>query len=212
MSRVKIADFGVIQKGLANAVVSVYEADSSGESTGTLATLYQASTGVDARSNPQTLDTDGKLANDCYVDAVVVASISGINEATERSVKKIRANPLEYGLPLTSTNFSSSDTAADAATCAAAAISTAADAVSTAADAVQTAADRVQTGLDVVDTNADAVSTAADAVSSAASAAVAAAAVASAPYRDTKTITNADSPYSLVAADRGFFININATV
>ena len=68
MARVKIAEFGIIQKGLANAVVTIYEADDSGVSTRTKATLYQAATGTASRENPQTLTADGKLANDCYVE------------------------------------------------------------------------------------------------------------------------------------------------
>lgn len=102
MARVKIAEFGIIQKSLAGASVAIYVADDNGESTGTLATLYADSTGSTTRSNPQTLDDDGKLANDCYVDSRVMAAISNISVATERSIRKIRANPLEYPLPITS--------------------------------------------------------------------------------------------------------------
>lgn len=102
MARVKVAEFGIIQKSLAGASVAIYEADSNGESTGTLATLYQATTGSASRSNPQTLDDDGKLADDCYVDTTVMAAISNISETTERSIRKIRANPLQYPLPVTS--------------------------------------------------------------------------------------------------------------
>lgn len=114
MARVKVAEFGIIQKSLAGASVAIYEADSNGESTGTLATLYQATTGSSSRSNPQTLDDDGKLADDCYVDTTVMAAISNISETTERSIRKIRANPLQYPLPVTSAQSLSSQLTAAA--------------------------------------------------------------------------------------------------
>lgn len=115
MARVKIAEFGIIQKSLAGASVAVYESDGNGESTGTLATLYQESTGSGTRSNPQTLDDDGKLENDCYITGgtTVVAAISNISVATERSIRKIRVNPLEYPLPVTSAMSLSSEITAD---------------------------------------------------------------------------------------------------
>ncbi len=117
MARVKIAEFGIIQKILAGATVAVYVSDDSGESTGVLATLYQASTGSASRSNPQTLDDDGKLESVCYVDSAVVAAISNITERTERSVRKIRVNPLDYALPITSSAYNAqSVTAEDVAT------------------------------------------------------------------------------------------------
>ncbi len=105
MTRVKIADFGIIQKSLANAVVTFYVSDVNGTNTGVLATLFQASTGAASQSNPQTLDGDGKLDADCYVESAVLASITGVNALTERNIKKIRQNPLEFQLPVTSSKF-----------------------------------------------------------------------------------------------------------
>lgn len=168
MARVKIAEFGIIQKALAGASVAVYVADENGESTGALATLYQASTGAESRSNPQTLDDDGKLANDCYVDDTVVAAISNISVATERSIRKIRVNPLEYPLPVTSSGVNIADTAASASTATAQAAIATAKAVLTEADAIATAADRVQTGLDRIATAADRVQTGLDRIATAA--------------------------------------------
>lgn len=113
MARVKIAEFGTVQKLLAGATVAIYEADENGESTGTLATIYQAASGTGTRANPQTLDSNGKLSDDCYVNAAVVAAISNITERTERAVRKIRVNPLEYPLPVTSATFNAQSVTAE---------------------------------------------------------------------------------------------------
>lgn len=185
MARVPIAEFGIIQKALAGANVTIYQADASGEKTTTLATLYQASTGSEARSNPQTLNQDGKLDNDCYVAVPVVAEISNITITAERQIRKIRVNPTQYPLSVTSAALNASETGDDVAAAQAAA-STAttqagiattkageasADADLTAADAIATAADRVQTGLDVVAADASADAAAASAIDAAAAAA-----------------------------------------
>lgn len=106
MTRVKIAEFGIINTNLKNAVVTFYTTNADGSSTGTKATLYQASTGTASRENPQTLTADGKLSADCYVESAVVAAVTGINDRTTRSLKKIQQNPTEYLLPITSSNFS----------------------------------------------------------------------------------------------------------
>ncbi len=149
MTRVKIADFGIIQKNLANAVVTFYEADINGANTGIKATLFTDATTGAATQNPQTLDQDGKLVQDCYVEAAVMASITGISALTERGIKKIRQNPLEFSLQVTSANFyfhAAGDIYGDIAAVEAAA-------ATAVANAALTAADRVQTGLDVTAAN-----------------------------------------------------------
>ena len=105
MARVAIAEFGITQKLLAEAVVAFYVADDNGESTGDLAVLYAAATGSTQRSNPQTLDEDGKLSNDCYVEDTVMAQISNISTLADRQIKKIKPNPLQYPLPVTSAAY-----------------------------------------------------------------------------------------------------------
>lgn len=105
VARVKIAEFGIIQKALANAVVTFYTANEDGSSTGIKATLYQATTGTASRGNPQTLSDDGKLTSDCYVASNVVAAITGISDKTARLIKKIKQNPLEFQLPVTGASF-----------------------------------------------------------------------------------------------------------
>jgi len=121
MARTRIAEFGLIQKLLAYATVAVYVADTNGESTGVLATLYQESTGPESRSNPQTLDENGKLTVDCWVEDYVMAEISNITETAERSIRKIRANPVQYPLPVTSASVNTADVDAAAAAAAASA-------------------------------------------------------------------------------------------
>lgn len=105
MTRVLIADFGIIQKALANAVVTFYLTDSSGVNTGIKATLFLGPTGAASQSNPQTLDSSGMLPNDCYVEGQIMAAITDISSLTSRSLKKIRDNPLEFSLPVTSANY-----------------------------------------------------------------------------------------------------------
>lgn len=121
MARVKIAEFGIIQKMLGLATVTFFVADENGENSGVKAEIFQEASGTGQRENPQTLDEDGKLTTDCYVEARVVATITGISDRTERSLKKIRQNPNDYNLPVTSAAFISAvvsqaeETAVDAA-------------------------------------------------------------------------------------------------
>lgn len=105
MTRVLIADFGIIQKAFANAVVTFYLTDTSGVNTGIKATLFQADTGAASMSNPQTLDENGMLSQDCYVEGQIMAAITDISALTARTIKKVRDNPLEFSLPVTSSNW-----------------------------------------------------------------------------------------------------------
>lgn len=105
VTRVKVAEFGIIQKGLANGVVTFYKANADGSNSGEKTLIYAEPTGLNIIENPQTLDECGKLRVDCYVDTDVVASITGINDRTMRRLKDIKQNPFEYSLPVTTTNF-----------------------------------------------------------------------------------------------------------
>ena len=208
MSRTKIAEFGIIQKNFAGATVAIYDA-LDGENTGTLATLYQAATGTGTRSNPQVLDSDGKLEADCYVEGEVIAAISNITLATERSIRKIRVNPLEYPLPYTSAKTLYQSTADNVALTNADVLLTNADVIQTGLDVVATAADRVQTALDVIATAADRVQTGLDVIAASGSAADAAAssaeaaASAAAAGFELKVSTNDDTPGYLGAKTSG---------
>lgn len=138
MARTRIAEFGIIQKTLALATVAIYVADGNGENTGVLADIYQAATGDGKRNNPQILDKDGKLEADCWVEDTVMAAISNINETTERSIRKIKANPLQYPLPLTSASVLGANVASDSAAAVAAAQTATTKAAQTEQDAINT--------------------------------------------------------------------------
>lgn len=102
MARVAIKEFGAVNKNLDGAIVTIYQTDSTGAKTTTKATLYQDATGSGTRSNPQTLDGDGKLQAACYVDTTVIAEISNITVATDRSVRRLNQEPTQFLLPITS--------------------------------------------------------------------------------------------------------------
>lgn len=199
--RVKISEFGIIQKALGLAVVTVFEADGNGDSTGTKATIYQALTGTDSRVNPQTLDADGKLTTDCYVETDVVASISGITERTERSLKKIKQSPLAYALPVTSSNFFYTNSIGAAAAAAAALVS------ETNAAASEANAATSETNSATSETNAAASETAAQVAQAAAEAAMNGALWAGGVVAKTF----ADSPITLTDADAGVYFNIDTS-
>lgn len=189
MTRVKIADFGIIQKVFANAVVTFYISDSNGGNTGIKATIFQASTGTPSRENPQTLDADGKLSSDCYIETAVIGAITGVSSMTERSIKKVRQNPLEFSMALTDSSFyrqAAGDIYGDiAAVQAAAALST--------ANASLTAADRVQTGLDVASTVANATASAVQAATAITQAGIATTQATSAATSATNSSTSAST-------------------
>jgi hypothetical protein len=211
MARVRIAEFGAVQKTLAGASVAIYEADSNGESTGTLATIYQASTGSAERGNPITLNEDGKLPYDCYVALAVVAAISNISETVDRSLRKIRLNPLMYPLPVTSSSVNAADVATDAATASAAATT-----ATTQAGIATTAATTATTQAGIATTQAgNAATSAGNAATSetnaAASAASAASAAAEGLYRDHIDIAFGDSPYVPLVADEGVIYRVNTS-
>lgn len=105
MTRVRIAEFGIIQKPLANAVVTFFLTDSEGVNSGVKAVVYQAATGSTTTENPQTLDENGMLRQDCYIDAAIMATITGISSLAERQIKKIKQSPLDFQLPVTSANI-----------------------------------------------------------------------------------------------------------
>lgn len=195
MARIRIQEFGTIQKTLAGASVAVYEADDNGSSLGVLAKIYQDENGTGERTNPQVLNEWGKLENDCWVEVAVMAAITNISETTERNLKKIRANPLQYPLFLTSAGVYAAGVDVDAAAAQqAASTATAAAATSTANAATTTA--------NVATTNAGAATAttkAAEALASAQSAAANAALLPKNNFNATAaptTANNASQGYS----------------
>ena len=78
--RNSIQDFSLANPIYAGATVNFYTV-SGGVKTATLATLYAASTGSTTLSNPQSLDSSGKFQQPVYVDAPVIATVSGLTIA-----------------------------------------------------------------------------------------------------------------------------------
>ncbi len=78
--RNSIQDFSLANPIYAGATVSFYTV-SAGVKTTTLATLYSGLTGTTTLTNPQTLDSDGKFQQPVYVDAPVIATVSGLTIA-----------------------------------------------------------------------------------------------------------------------------------
>ncbi len=77
--RKSIQMFNLANNAYVGASVTFYTVDSGGVKTTTKATLYDAITGTGTLANPQTLDSDGKLAQAVYIDTEVVGSVSGLS-------------------------------------------------------------------------------------------------------------------------------------
>lgn len=176
--RVPISDFGVIQKLLAGATVSIFIAEDDGTNSGTLATLYEAETGTVQRANPQTLDSEGKLEDICYVETPVVAEISNLSDLAERQLKKIKQNPTDYALPSTTASLRAVNTVGgvEAAAASAAAAAGSAAAAATSAETATTQASTATAQAGIATTAATNASTSASEATMAAAAAQAAAA------------------------------------
>ncbi len=78
--RNSIQDFSLANPIYAGATVSFYTV-SAGVKTTTLATLYSGLTGTTTLTNPQSLDSDGKFQQPVYIDAPVIADVSGLTIA-----------------------------------------------------------------------------------------------------------------------------------
>lgn len=79
MPRTLFSYFQTVNPIYIGATVNFYTVDGNGAKTSTLATLYEAETGADTLSNPQTLDSEGKLAQSVYIDAPVIATVSTLS-------------------------------------------------------------------------------------------------------------------------------------
>jgi hypothetical protein len=73
--RSSVPDFQLGNPLYAGARVTFFAADENGLKTGTPAPLYAEPTGPNQALNPQTLDSDGKLAAPVYIDRAVVAEV-----------------------------------------------------------------------------------------------------------------------------------------
>lgn len=79
MPRSLFSYFQTVNPIYIGASVSFYTVDGAGAKTSTLATLYAAETGSTTLSNPQTLDSEGKLKQAVYVDDAVIATVSTLS-------------------------------------------------------------------------------------------------------------------------------------
>ncbi len=204
VTRVKIAEFGIIQKVLANAVVTFYKPNADGSNSGDKVDIYQDATGTDQTENPQTLDECGQLRVDCYVESDVLASITGINSRTERRLKKIKQNPFEYSLPVTSTNFYFSNISGSNNT----AIAAAAQAQASQAAAAASAFNAASSETDAAQSAANAATSEANALAHANNAAQSASEFF---YREIVDISAADSPFTPTAGQEGYLFRADAT-
>lgn len=74
--RTALREFALRNEVYAGASVDAFIPDVNGNPTAARATLYRATTGLDALPNPQTLDGEGKFQQPVYFDVPVVLSIS----------------------------------------------------------------------------------------------------------------------------------------
>ena len=76
--RVSLKDVVLANPLYALARMTAWTVDVTGAKTGTKATLYSAPTGTATATNPQTLDSEGKLASPIYIESPVIITMSGI--------------------------------------------------------------------------------------------------------------------------------------
>ena len=76
--RTSIREFSLANPLYSGATITFYTVDGAGAKTTTKATLYDSATGTGTLTNPQTLDSDGKLAAPVYLEAAVIATVSGL--------------------------------------------------------------------------------------------------------------------------------------
>ena len=76
--RTSIREFSLANPLYSGATITFYTVDGTGAKTTTKATLYDSATGTGTLTNPQTLDSDGKLAAPVYLEAAVIATVSGL--------------------------------------------------------------------------------------------------------------------------------------
>lgn len=78
--RNSIQDFSLANRIYSGATVTFWTV-SAGVKTATKATLYSGLTGTTTLTNPQSLDSDGKFQQPVYIDAPVIATVSGLTIA-----------------------------------------------------------------------------------------------------------------------------------
>lgn len=85
MARTLLRDFALANAAYDGCRIYVWVADSNGDRTSALATLYADVTGSEALTNPQRLDNTGKLRQPTYHDVDVVITIDGLSHGTHET-------------------------------------------------------------------------------------------------------------------------------
>ena len=79
--RTLLTDFELANPLYIGGTLTFYTVDSAGAKTATLATLYVNESGTtpsDQLSNPQTLDSDGKLSQPVYFEDAIIGEVAGV--------------------------------------------------------------------------------------------------------------------------------------
>jgi len=82
-SRTAIQDFSTSNPIYANAIVTAYTVDGSGNKTTTKATLYSAISGLGELASPQTLDSYGKWKQPVYINDSVILTVTGLGNTPD---------------------------------------------------------------------------------------------------------------------------------
>ena len=113
--RICVHQFSIANEAYIGASVSFYTVDGNGSKTSILATLYDSTTGTGTLSNPQTLDSEGKLSQPSYIDEPVIAAVSGLGFSDhDTGIINLILNP--RGDWATTTVYAVNDLVTDAAT------------------------------------------------------------------------------------------------
>lgn len=83
LARTAIQDFSQGNPIYANATVTAYTIDGSGNKTTTKATLYSSLSGAGTLANPQTLDSYGKFRQPVYIDEAVILTVTGLGNTPD---------------------------------------------------------------------------------------------------------------------------------
>lgn len=81
--RALLDQFQLPNMGYIGCTVTFYTASASGAATATKATLYDDLTGTGTLLNPQSFDSDGKLAQPTYIEVAVVPVVTGAHVASQ---------------------------------------------------------------------------------------------------------------------------------
>jgi hypothetical protein len=78
-TRVALSSFELANPIYVGCTLTAWKADTNGIKTGVKATIYEATTGSATLTNPQILDSEGKLESPVYVAEPVILEVSGLH-------------------------------------------------------------------------------------------------------------------------------------